>query len=254
LRVLRILAILGSVLTGSMPSTACSMQGCAGYGVEMRRAFVVEITFGGKPLPGVAVEVRGFGGEKDNVKLFSSVTAANGKVNVGELPPGNYWLNSEFLGISAGSQCFHVAPSSSHSAKKKIAYEWGDFALGVRQMSGRLVDSQPGHGDSPIMNLVHRVDVPIAHAKMRLQNPRTAAVYSTESDADGHFTFDQIPPGTYVLHVDGGTVTTGRDYESTDLLVALGDSANWDTLLLSRRDPGGTGCGGTYLELRNGLN
>jgi hypothetical protein len=46
-------------------------------------------------------------------------------------------------------------------------------------MAGRLVDSQPGHGDSPIMNLVHRVDVPIAHAKLKLQNPVTAAVYST---------------------------------------------------------------------------
>jgi Carboxypeptidase regulatory-like domain len=254
LKILQIAAILGSLLATSTPSTACSSASCLGDGVETRRTFVVAITHGGRPLPGVVVEVREFGGESHNKQLFSSVAAHNGKVTVGELPPGNYWLNSEFLGISAGSQCFHVAPSSSHSAKKKIAYEWGDFALGVRQMSGRLVDSQPGHGDSPIMNLVHRVDVPIAHAKMRLQNPRTAAVYSTESDADGHFTFDQIPPGTYVLHVDGGTVTTGRDYESTDLLVALGDSANWDTLLLSRRDPGGTGCGGTYLELRNGLN
>jgi len=228
------------------------MQGCLGNGVEMRPAFVVDITFGGKPLPGVAVEVRGFGGEKDNVKLFSSVTAPNGKVNVVELPPGNYWLNTEFLGISAGSQCFHVAPGSSHSAKKRIAYEWGDFAPVVRQMAGRLVDSQPGHGDSAIMNIIHRVDVPIAHAKMKLQNPVTAAVYSTESDTDGHFTFRDVPPGTYVLHVEGGTVTNGRDYESTDLLVALGDTAKNRTLLLSRREAGAGSCGGTYLELRNG--
>lgn len=227
------------------------MAGCVGDGVEMRRAFVVDITFGGKPLPGVAVEVRGFGGEKNNVKLFSSVTAPNGKVNVVELPPGNYWLNTEFLGISAGGQCFHVAPGSSHSAKKRIAYEWGDFAPGVRRMDGRLVDSQPGHGDTPIMNLVHRVDVPIVHAQMKLQNPVTAAVYSTESDADGHFTFGDIPPGTYVLQVEGGTVANGRDYESTDLLVALRDTAKRDALLLSRREAGGSSCGGTYLELRN---
>jgi hypothetical protein len=251
---LSIIAILASALAASTPSTACSLAGCANGGVEMRRDFVVDITYGGKPLPGVAVEVRGFGGEKDNSQLFSSVTAHNGKVNVGELLPGTYWLYAEFLGIPAGGQCFHVAPSSSRSAKKRIAYEWGDLAPGVRRMAGRLVDSQPGHGDSPIMNLIHRVDVPIANAKMKLQNPITAAVYSTESDTDGHFNFGHIPPGTYVLHVDGGTVTNGRDYESTDLLVALGDTAKWDTLLLSRREAGGGSCGGTYLELRNDPN
>lgn len=251
MRVLLIVAILGSVLAVSTPSTACSIQGCAGDGVEMRRAFVVDITFGRKPLPGVAVEVRRLAGEKDNNPLFSSMTARNGKVNVGELPPGNYWLYAEFLGISAGRECFHVAARSSRSAKKRIAYEWGDLAPGVRRIAGRLVDSQPGHGESAIMNMVHRVNVPIAHAKMKLQNPVTAAVYTAESDVDGHFTFGDLPPGTYVLHVEGGTVTDGRDYESTDLLVALGDKAKWDTLLLSRREAGGGSCGGTYLELRN---
>ena len=227
------------------------MAGCLGDGVEMRRTFAVDIAYDGKPLPGVAVEIRGFGGEKNGSKLFSSLTARNGKVNVGDLPPGNYWLYTDFLGISAGSQCFHVASSSSRSAKKRIAYEWGDLAPGVRRMAGQLVDSQPGHGGSPIMNQVHRVDVPIVHAKMKLQNPMTAAVYNAESDADGHFTFGDIPPGTYVLHIDGGTVTDGRDYESTDLLVALVDTAKSDTLLLSRREAGGGSCGGTDLELRN---
>jgi hypothetical protein len=227
------------------------VAGCLGDGVETRRNFVVAITHGGRPLPGVLVEVREFGGEDHNKQLFSSVTAHDGKVTVGELPPGSYWLNAEFLGISAGSQCFHVATSSSHSAKKRIAYEWGDLAPGVRQMAGRLVDSQPGHGSSPIMNLVHRVDVPIANAKLKLENPVTAAVYTAESNADGRFGFGDIPPGTYVLHVDGGTVTDGRDYDSSDWVVALGPKAKWDTLLLSRREGGGGSCGGTYLELRN---
>jgi hypothetical protein len=225
------------------------MQGCSGDGVELRRTFVIEITHGGKPLPGVSVKVRGVGGEKNEGVSFAGVTARNGKVNLRELPPGTYWLTTDLLGISAGSQCFHVAASSSRSAKKRIAYEWGDLAPGIRRMAGQLVDSQPGHVGTPLMNLLHPVDVPIVHAKMKLQNPITSAVYSTESDASGHFTFGQIPPGTYVLHVEGGTVTNGRDYDSTDLVVALGDTAKWDTLLLSRRQGGS--CGGTQLEFRN---
>lgn len=251
MRLLQIVAILGSLLAASRPSAACSMAGCLNDGVEMRCTFAVDITHDGKPLPGVTVKVRGFGGEKNNIQLFSGVTARNGKVVVGELPPGNYWLDTELLGITAGSQCFHVTAGSSRSAKKRIAYVWGDLAPGVRRMAGRLIDSQPGHGSSPIMNQVHRVDVPIVHANMKLQNPITAVAYSTESDADGHFTFGDVPSGTYVLHIDGGTVTDGRDYESTDLLVALGERAKWDTLLLSRREAGAGSCGGTYLELRN---
>jgi hypothetical protein len=118
-------------------------------------------------------------------------------------------------------------------------------------MAGRLIDSQPGHGSSPIRNQVHRVDVPIARAIMKLQGPISASVYRTESDADGHFTCGVISPGTYVLHIDSGTVSAGRDYESTDLLVALRYTAKWDTLLLSRREAGGGSCGDTYLEVRN---
>jgi hypothetical protein len=227
------------------------MASCAGDGVELRRTFVVDIKHGGKPLPGVTIEVRGFGGEKSDSKLFSRVTASDGKVLIGKLPPGNYWLYAEFLGISAGSQCFHIASSTSRNAKKRITYEWGDLAPGVRQMAGRLVDSQPGHGGTSLWNLIHRVDVPIAHATMKLQDPTSAMVHNAESGVDGHFNFGQIPAGTYVLHIEGGTVANGRDYESTDLLITLSKKAKWETLLLSRRDPGGGSCGGTYLELRN---
>lgn len=230
------------------------MAGCLGDGVEMHSKFTVAITHQGKPLPGVSIEIRGFGGEKNDSKIFSGLTASDGKVNVGALLPGVYWLDAEYLGIFAGSQCFHVASGTTGKAKKRLTYEWGDLAPGVRQMEGRLVDSQPGQGGTPLSNLIHRVEVPIVNAKMKLQNPLTASVYTTESDEHGNFSFGQVPTGTYVLHIEGGTVTKGRDYESTDLLVALREKANSDTLLLSRRDAGAGSCGGTYLELRNAPN
>ena len=254
MKISAIVAVCVSLLAVSTPSIACSVAGCAVDGVELRANFIVGVTHQGRPLPGVSVEIRGFGGEKNDGKLFSGLTGSNGKVDIGALPPGVYWLDAEYLGIFAGSQCFHIAPSASAKAKKRLTYEWGDLAPGVRQMAGRLIDSQPGQGETPILNLIHRVEVPIAHARMRVQNPLTGAAYSTESGVDGHFSFGQLPAGTYVLHIDGGTVSNGRDYESTDLLVALSEKAKWDTLLLSRRDAGGGSCGGTYLELRNSPN
>jgi hypothetical protein len=249
-----IFVVLVLIVAFSPPSTACSVAGCLGDGVEMHSKFTVAITHQGKPLPGVSIEIRGFGGEKYDSKLFSGLTASDGKANVGALPPGLYWLDAEYLGIFAGSQCFHVATGATGKAKKRLTYEWGDLALGVRQMEGRLIDLQPGQGGTPLSNLIHRVEVPIVHAKVKLQNPLTTSVYTAETDEHGYFRFGEVPPGTYVLHIDGGAVTNGREYESTDLLVALSKKAKSDTLLLSRRDAGAGSCGGIYMELRNAPN
>ena len=111
------------IVAFSPPSTACSMAGCLGDGVEMHSKFTIAITHQGKPLPGVSIEIRGFGGEKNGTKLFSGLTASDGKAKVGALPPGLYWLDAEYLGIFAGSQCFHVAPDATGKAKKRLTYE-----------------------------------------------------------------------------------------------------------------------------------
>ena len=49
-------------------------------------------------------------------------------------------------------------------------------------------------------------------------------------------------------------MTNGREYESTDLLVALSKKAQSDTLLLSRRNAGAGSCGGPYWEIRSAPN
>jgi hypothetical protein len=252
LRALLIVAVFSSLLT--FRSNACSLVGCHGEGVELRQNFVVEVTHGGRPLAGVTVEVRGFGGENHGSKLFFGMTTSDGTVNVGGLPPGGYWLNAELLGITAGSECFHISSTTSTETQERITYEWGDLAPAVRQIAGRLIDSQPGRGGTPIWNLLHRVDVPIIAGKLKLIDPLSSATYSTESDVNGYFSFGRIPTGTYVLHIDGGTGPNGRDYEPTDLVVLLRDKAKIDTLLLSRREAGSGSCGSAYLELRDDSN
>lgn len=220
----------------------------------MRSSFVVHVTHQDKPLAGVTVEVRKFGGENNNTDLFSGTTALDGTVQVATLPPGEYWLDAGLLGISAVSECFHIGSNASRKAKKRVTYEWGDSASAVRQIAGKLIDSQPGQGGTPIWNLIHRVDVPITEAKLKLENPLTRTVYTTTSDVDGRFTFAGIANGIYVLHIEAGIAPGDREYNSTDLLIRLSDTANRNTLLLARQDGGGGSCGDTSLRLQNTPN
>lgn len=178
---------------------------------------------------------------------FSGVTASDGRVHVTGLSPGDYWLNAELPGISAGSECFHVAERTSRKAKRSVAYEWGDLARATRRVSGILTDSLPGTDRSPVGQLIHRVNVPIEGASFRLQNPLSGARFYTLSNADGGFGLDRVPDGKYVLHVEIGE--TGRVY-SVDFLISLASTARRTTLVLTRKDGGGGGCGGTSMELR----
>lgn len=237
-------AVLIFLLTFPISSIACSTASCAGNGDEMRRDFVVRITFEDKPLSGVSVEITG-------TKTFSAISSADGTVNVEGLPAGNYWLNTSLLGISAGSECFHVTSHSSGKARRMVRYEWDDYSAPViRRVAGKLIDSQPGQGGNPIWNLTHRVDAPVSEAVLKLQNPLTGTMYSTTADGNGDFSFDPIPNGTYVLHVEGGTTPAGRNYV-TDKVVRLSETARPSSLVLEWRPAGGGSCGGASLQLRD---
>ena len=95
------------------------------------------------------------------------------------------------------------------------------------------------------MNVIHRIDVPISGARMKLQDPLTGKFFNAVSDHNGDFAFDSAPQGIYVLHIDGGTVSEDREYDSTDLLIQLSGTAMPNSLLLMRREVGGGSCGGT---------
>ncbi len=181
----------------------------------MRPGFAVKLTHDGHPLAGVLIDVITQAG---NGKQFSDVTGSDGTVYVTNLPAGEFWLNAEYFGVSAAHQCFHIENHPSRKAKKSLTVEWGDYAPATRQVAGRLIDSQPGEGGTPLWNMTHRVDVPIRDAAMQLKNALTGVVYSATSDDTGAFSFPNISNGTYVLHINGGTVKSGRGYDSTDLV------------------------------------
>jgi hypothetical protein len=231
-----------ALLTFPIPSIACSMASCLGNGDEMRPDFVVRITFVGKPLPGVNVQITG-------TKSFSATSSIDGTVHVGGLPSGDYWVNTELSGIGAGGQCFHVGNRASRKAKRTLTYEWGNLAPSTRRIVGRIIDPAPGEGTTFLQNIRNGVIEPIPEARLKLQNPLTGDAYTTQSDRDGEFSFGQIPSGTYILHVESGMTLSGRAYEPTDLLIRVSNTATHDTLLLKRTSGGGGSCGGPSLLL-----
>jgi hypothetical protein len=240
--------VLAFSLLLSVPtrSTACSLVSCGPKdGDEMRPDFVVKVSLADIPLAKVSTRVAQFPGDKNN--LFSGVTGADGTVRIQSLPPGEYWLESELLGISAGGVCFHINSHPSRKAKKLVTYEWGDLAPTTRQVTGRVIDPAPGEGAAFLQNIIKHVTEPIGAAELELEDPLSGAIHTTVSDNDGRFSFGDVPSGTYVLHVEGGATPVGHELEPTDLLIRVTDTASRNTLLLERS--GGSTCGGPYLIL-----
>lgn len=244
--------VFGLILMLPVRAPACSLASCLGDGVELRSDFSVHVTIDGKPLPGVTVDVTYFGGGKTG-DAFSARTDSHGIARI-KLPAGAYWLHTDLLGISAGGQCFHISQHTSWKAKRSITYEWAELVPTTRQLAGGLVDSQPGQGGNPLWNITHRVNVPIAGAKLKLQSPLTGKVLTAISDDGGTFAFDSAPEGIYVLHVDNGIAPDDRDYDSADLQIRLSHTSARNSLLLKHQEAGGGFCGGTHLELQSASN
>jgi hypothetical protein len=233
------------VLALELPGTslACSLAGCLGNGAELRQNVVIKVIHQDKPLSGVTVQITGRG-----VQVFSAKTEADGTVHVSNLPPGEYWLDAELLGISAVYTCFHVSEHASSKAKKKLKFEWGDMPPATQQIAGRLQIRQLAKEGTLVERLRHRVDAPISNANLILRSPINDAVYKTASDQDGKFLFAEIPPGVYVLHVEGGATPDGDTFGADDELLRLAASAKFTKLVLTPNEGGGS-CGGWSLAL-----
>jgi hypothetical protein len=222
-------------------AVACSMAGCLNNGDEIRPIFTIRVTHDDKPLAGVSFHVVAKGTEQ-----FSGVTDETGSIHVPKLAPGLYWLNGEILGTGVVYTCFHVSVRPSRKAKAGLAYTWGDDAPATTRIAGRLVVSLPAEGGTPIWNVTHRVDVALATADLTLHDPVSHAVYVTASDKDGRFSFEGLPNGTYVLHIQGGSAEEFT-YDPADSVVELAASAKRSELLFKG---GPSGCGGNELALQ----
>jgi carboxypeptidase family protein len=226
-------------------ASGCSMLACLGDGTQMQSDFVVVVKYNGKPLPGASVIVTPDSG--DNASAISAVTSSRGVVHISRLQPGGYWIEASFLGIGAGSECFHVEAATNRKARRSIRYEWGDFAVGVSKAAGVLLDSQPGPDKTPLGRLIHRVTAPMVGAQLTLHSPLTGQVFSTISDEKGEFAFNLAPPGTWVLHVQTADASW---FNTGDFLISIGPHARGNSLIFTRTGAGGGSCGGIGMELK----
>jgi hypothetical protein len=240
------LGVVCLILASISSVFACSAQGCLGDGIELSRNFDVVVKHDGKALQGVSVNVTS-NTEYGGGVVVSGTTSSNGIFRVKDLAPGKYWLNAELLGVTAGSQCFHVENRPSASARTNIQYDWGDLAPATRQIAGKFVYGELGQGGTRLLKYLHQREVPIDAATLSLRSPFGNETYKSVSDSNGHFSFPLAPEGVYVLHIDAGRTSVGHHYGSADLLIRLAKNATSDDILLKQMIAGFGNCGGINL-------
>jgi hypothetical protein len=237
---MKCLALIAFVLGLGGSSFACSAVGCVGDGEELLPTFTIKVKLDDKPLAGATFHIKTKG-----VEQFSGVTDNAGGLLVSHLPPGFYWIQGDMLSTGITYGCFHVSDKASRKAKARLTYTWADEALRTSKMAGQLVASLPARSGTPIWNLTHRVDQPIAGAAITVHDAVSRAVYKTVSDQDGRFLIEGLPNGTYVVHIEGGSAADFT-YDPEDDVIRLDISAKRNELLFKG---GPSGCGGNQLSL-----
>jgi Carboxypeptidase regulatory-like domain len=237
------LAMLGA------SARACSTTSCLDHGPEFHSSFKVEVRFRDKPLKGVNVEIQRYAEGRD-IEAFSGETDPKGSIEIRALSAGNYWITVQYLGIGVGEECFHVSDQPSSKAKRARKYTFGELAPSTRNVKGEIIDAQRVSTGTPLWNITHPNNVPIAGAKLRLQDPLSGAIYTVTSREDGSFNFPGVPDGTYALHVEGGTAGEAN-FQSADRLVNVSVKAKGESVILRNTYAGGGSCGGMELEIRN---
>jgi hypothetical protein len=221
------LAVL-ALLTIPTVSRACSSSSCMGRGREMRHQFKVKVSFDGKPLAGVQVEVSKYpvGDDEYEKVVFTGLTASDGNVRIPELGPGDYDLSASYLALSAGFECFHVLAHPGWRAKGHVNYEWGDEAAAVTgQIRGKLTNGERDPKLPVLERITQLKAVPIAGATLSLRGPSAKEPYITTTGDDGRFAFTGIPDGTYVLHLDAGKSVSGISHQQNDQLIRVSGAA-----------------------------
>jgi hypothetical protein len=211
------------------------------HGLEVHRNFSVLIEYEGKPLPGVVVYATPL--FETSHEVIQGTTTTDGTLRLKNLRPGNYFLGTKWLGVSAGSQQIEVRARETIHATSRLEYSWGEAPILLRRVAGKVIDIRPRPIADSLQNMVKPLEVPLSGALVELRHPTNGTAYSTVTDDHGEFAFEEALNGTYVVHIESGT---NPIFARADFLVQVTPTAARESLHVGRSSI----CGGYYLQLQ----
>jgi len=158
------------------------------------------VLYEGKPLRGVTVRVDSH--EFQPKTVFRGVTSAKGSVRTKSLPPGDYDVFAEYLGVSTMESFLRVLPRPTKAAHRDLTMNWGPESPGAADqieasnVAGRVFEvSSPKDGQPAKVRAVTLV----------LRSVPSGTMVALQTAVNGHFAFEGVSEGLYVLSVQGRT-------------------------------------------------
>ncbi len=227
-------------------STACSIGS-----IEYQKTapeFTVSVAHKNKPIAGVSVRVYTPGDQ--NIPVVTVQTGDDGTAQIRNLASGKYLLIADRFEITAARVWLDVDPAAS-GAKRNFEFEWAEYAIIARRISGTLSAFVPANTGNKIWDITHPVKAFSPNVSLTLENGLTGNKYQGTTDQTGTFEFGGVPAGVYVMHIAGGMKLMGQVAEITDLPVELDPTAERVSLPLLLKD---TGCYSISYQLEEAKN
>ena len=202
---------------------------------KVRGAFVVETLHEGHAMPGIEVDISR---EADNepylVHLMSSTSNEAGQSKIHGITPGRYLLEVKHAGIDGEAVELTVVSDgqADTSVENTLQLNWPNVKVfKVRRIAGSLFKT-------PFDPTRLAAEPPLVGSRLTLTNARTVTKEGESTvQNDGSFTFPELMPGLYILHIKQEYLTGQSDQEEQidgDIFVQILQDAKDSELPLLR--------------------
>lgn len=203
------IGLLGAITPSC--SFACAM---AFEQHKVGSAFVVGTSYDGHPMPGIEIEInREIDQEPYLVHLMSVTSNEMGQGVIRGIAPGRYFVDITHAGIGGEAIELTVVGDGEVDAsiENTLQLNWPNVKVfKVRKIAGALFRT-------PFDPTKQSAEPPLIGSKLTLRNARTVTQEGESSvRSDGSFTFPDLRPGLYILHIKQEHLTAQPDQEEID--------------------------------------